>query len=56
MRSEKSGIFNIIYEMKFMRWNKVPMNTIYYDADICDDQRREMLYAGQLFVYSPTPS
>lgn len=32
------------------------MNTIYYDADICDDQRREMLYAGQLFVYSPTPS
>jgi hypothetical protein len=32
------------------------MNAIYYDADVADDIRRTMLYNGQLFVYSPTPS
>jgi hypothetical protein len=31
------------------------MNTIYFDSDLDDDPRREALYAGQLFVYSPTP-
>lgn len=28
-------------------------NTIYVDASITDDQRRDHLYGGQLFVYSP---
>ena len=32
------------------------MNAIYLDAPITDDQRRELLYRGQLLVYSPTPS
>jgi hypothetical protein len=31
------------------------MNTIYYDPAISDDLRRQMLYQGQLFVYSPRP-
>lgn len=30
-------------------------NTIYFDASISDDKRREHLYNGQLFVYSPSP-
>lgn len=29
---------------------------INFDADIGDDERRTRLYAGELFVYSPTPS
>jgi hypothetical protein len=32
------------------------MNAIYMDAPIADAQRRELLYRGQLLVYSPTPS
>jgi hypothetical protein len=32
------------------------MNAIYLDAPVSDDQRRELLYRGQLLVYSPTPS
>ncbi|HKV25990.1 MAG TPA: hypothetical protein VJN93_15460 [Candidatus Acidoferrum sp.] len=32
------------------------MNSIYVDAAISDEKRRELLYRGQLFVYSPTPS
>ena len=32
------------------------MNTVYYDAQINDDERRRLLYEGQLFVYSPRPS
>jgi hypothetical protein len=32
------------------------MNAIYYDAAVGDDARREQLFAGQLFAYSPTPS
>src|SRR6266571_6275008 len=32
------------------------MNTIYIDSSLSDDQRRKLLYEGQLFVYSPTPS
>jgi hypothetical protein len=32
------------------------MNTLYFDANISDDQRRRELYDGQLFVYSATPS
>jgi hypothetical protein len=28
-------------------------NTIYIDSKMADDQRRDALYAGQLFVYSP---
>ncbi len=32
------------------------MTTIYFDATLSDDERREKLYAGDLFVYSPRPS
>ena len=32
------------------------MNAIMFDAPVSDDQRREMIYRGQLFVYSPTAS
>jgi hypothetical protein len=32
------------------------MNAIHYDADLHDDVRREQLYDGRLFVYSPRPS
>ena len=32
------------------------MNTVYFDAGIDDERRRQRLYAGQLFVYSPLPS
>src|SRR4051794_17085458 len=32
------------------------MNTVYLDANVCDDTRRERLYNGQLFVYSASPS
>ncbi|MFZ2168448.1 MAG: hypothetical protein WAW61_02310 [Methylococcaceae bacterium] len=31
-------------------------NTIYYDAEVSDDVRRQRLYEGQLFVYSSRPS
>lgn len=30
------------------------MNTIMFDAPVCDDDRRTELYDGQLFVYSPS--
>ncbi|QMS87921.1 hypothetical protein HUN01_10095 [Nostoc edaphicum CCNP1411] len=32
------------------------MNTIYFDATVNDDVRRDYLYKGQLFVFSPCPS
>jgi hypothetical protein len=32
------------------------MNTVYFDAPFTDDMRRQQLYAGQLFVFSPRPS
>jgi hypothetical protein len=32
------------------------VNTIYHDAPMTDDERREQLFGGQLFAYSPTPS
>lgn len=32
------------------------MTNVYYDSEICDDVRRERLYRGDLFVYSPTPA
>lgn len=32
------------------------MNSVYFDAPMNDDARREALYHGQLLVYSPTPS
>jgi len=32
------------------------MNTVFFDADVSDKSRRQQLYDGQLFVYSPTPS
>ena len=32
------------------------MNTLYFDTTVTDNVRRQQLYAGQLFVYSPTPS
>lgn len=31
-------------------------NTVYYDPMFSDDRRRELLFEGQLFVYSPRPS
>jgi len=31
------------------------MNSVYFDANISDERRREQLYEGQLFVYSATP-
>lgn len=32
------------------------MNTIYFDSAVDDDVRRQRLYDGQLFVFSPRPS
>lgn len=32
------------------------MNTIYFDSTVDDNTRRQQLYRGQLFVYSPSPS
>jgi hypothetical protein len=32
------------------------MNAIFFDAQVDDEKRRELLYRGQLLVYSPTPS
>jgi hypothetical protein len=32
------------------------MNTVFVDPRVSDDRRREMLYDGDLFVYSPTRS
>ena len=32
------------------------MNTIFYDSMVTDDHRRQALYDGQLFVYSPRKS
>jgi hypothetical protein len=32
------------------------VNSIFLDAPVNDDKRRELLYRGQLLVYSPTPS
>jgi hypothetical protein len=31
-------------------------NTVFYDSDVSDDLRRQQLYDGQLFVYSPRAS
>jgi len=31
-------------------------NTVYYDPPFSDDRRRELLFEGQLLVYSPRPS
>lgn len=30
------------------------MNTIYIDSPISDDVRRQRLFEGQIFVYSPS--
>jgi hypothetical protein len=32
------------------------MNSVFFDSQITDDARRQALYDGQLFVYSPTKS
>jgi len=32
------------------------MNTVYVDSPVCDDGRRQQIYDGQVFVYSPRPS
>jgi hypothetical protein len=32
------------------------MSALYFDSPVHDDERRKLLYAGHLFVYSPTPS
>src|SRR5260370_2342323 len=31
-------------------------NAVYFDSAASDDQRREKLYEGQLFVYTPRPA
>jgi hypothetical protein len=31
-------------------------NTVYFDSGMTDEQRRPLLYQGQLFMFSPTPS
>jgi Phytanoyl-CoA dioxygenase (PhyH) len=31
------------------------MTVIYFDAEMSDDERRQKVFAGDLFVYSPTP-
>jgi hypothetical protein len=31
------------------------MSTIYLDREVSDEERRQALYDGDLFVYSPTP-
>ena len=35
---------------------KMMNNTIYYDATVSEDERRQQLYDGQLFVFSPRRS
>src|ERR1700730_17743580 len=32
------------------------MNALFFDSPVHDDERRRLLYKGQLFVYSPTPA
>ena len=32
------------------------MNSIYVDSRFNDEKRRQLLYEGQLFVYSPRPT
>ena len=32
------------------------MNTVYFDAQLTDDARRNGLYEGDLFVYGPKPA
>ena len=32
------------------------MTAIYFDPEMDDNSRRNSLYAGNIFVYSPTPS
>jgi hypothetical protein len=32
------------------------MNTVFFNADVSDDHRREQLYQGQLFVNAPSPA
>ncbi|HEY7224983.1 MAG TPA: hypothetical protein VH561_15520 [Micromonosporaceae bacterium] len=32
------------------------MTVVYFDSPLSDDERREKLFAGDLFVYSPTPA
>src|SRR6266508_3252327 len=32
------------------------MNTVYVDMNVDDEKRRQRLYGGQIFVFSPRPS
>lgn len=32
------------------------MHTVYFDSPVDDAMRRQRLYSGQLFVFSPRPS
>ena len=32
------------------------MNTVFFDRELSDDERRDLLYQGQLFAYSPSPA
>src|SRR5262245_20474670 len=31
------------------------MTVVYFDSPMSDDERRDKLFSGDLFVYSPTP-
>jgi hypothetical protein len=31
------------------------VHTVFYDSPVTDDERRRLLYEGQIFVYSPSP-
>ena len=31
------------------------MSAVYFDADLSDDERRARIYAGDIFIFSPTP-
>jgi hypothetical protein len=42
--------------VKSMQRGIETMNTIYFDSDLGDEERRRQLYRGQLFVYSRTAS
>jgi hypothetical protein len=44
------------YAFRLATDGKDQMNSIYFDSRLGDEERRQKLYEGQLFVYSPTPS
>ena len=32
------------------------MNSVFFDSAVSDEERRKLLYSGQLFVYSAPPA